>query len=187
MEKQYSIAILPSEPVIALIKSMKEQLAKEVGWFHSKNSVGHITICEFKANDTTLANVKNQLTQLCDTLETVEVHLTEFDSFPNGAFYIALDEISKKKLIPIMKKVHKTLNALSVEKSSNPHLSIARRLAPEKLKKANQLFMTIDLCFLCDSIVLREFDENIKQFFVTDTFNFHNTPNNEAFIQGTLF
>lgn len=187
MEKQYSIAILPSEAIVALIKSMKEQLAKEVGWFHSKNAVGHITICEFKTNDTTLANIKNQLTKLCDTLEAVEVHLSEFDSFPNGAFYIALDEISKKKLIPIMKKVHKTLDALTLEKSNNPHLSIARRLAPEKLKKANQLFTTIDLCFLCESIVLREFDENIKQFFVKDTFKFHNTPNNEAFIQGTLF
>lgn len=187
MEKQYSIAILPSEPIIALIKSMKEQLAKEIGWFHSKNSVGHITICEFKANDTTLANIKNLLIQLCDSLTPVEVRLTKFDSFPNGAFFIALDEISKKKLIPVMKQVHKTLSIISLEKSNNPHLSIARRLAPEKLKKANQLFTTIDLCFLCDSIVLREFDENIKQFFVTDTFIFNSNPKVPAFIQGTLF
>lgn len=66
---------------------MKEQLAKEIDWFNSKNSVGHITICEFMANDATLEIVKNRLLKLCDGLEPVEVNLTELDSFPNGAFF----------------------------------------------------------------------------------------------------
>ncbi|WP_348811050.1 hypothetical protein [Flavobacterium maritimum] len=105
MEKQYSLAIYPPEAVIVLIKSMKEQLATKVGWFHSKNSVGHITICEFKATDA---------------------------------------------------------------------------------KKANHLFTKIELHFVCDSVVLRLFDENIKQFFVTDTFKFKGNPQPEL-IQGTLF
>lgn len=100
MEKTYSIAIIPPEPVIELIKSMKEQLAKEIGSFHGKNSVGHITICEFKANEATLEIVKNRLIKLCDGLEPVEVGLTGFNSFPNGAFFMEPDEISKKKLIP---------------------------------------------------------------------------------------
>jgi 2'-5' RNA ligase len=187
MEKTYSIAMLPSESIIALIKSMKEQLAKEIGWFHSKNSVGHITICEFKANEATLEIIKNRLITFCDTLEPVEVSLTGFNSFPNGAFFMEPDEISKKKLIPIMKQVHKTLSMPSLKKSINPHLSIARGLDSEELKKANQLFTTIDLWFLCESMVLREFDENIKQFFVTDTFKFNNNPKNPTFVQGTLF
>lgn len=88
MEKKYSIAMLPPESIISLIKSMKEQLYKEIGWFNSKNSVGHITICEFKANDATLESVKNRLIKLCDGLEPVEVSLTGFNSFPNGAFFL---------------------------------------------------------------------------------------------------
>jgi 2'-5' RNA ligase len=187
MEKKYAIAILPPESIIALIKSMKEQLDKEIGWFHSKNSVGHITICEFMANEAILEIVKNRLIKLCDGLEPVEVSLTRFNSFPNGAFFMEPDEISKKKLTPIMKQVHKTLSLLSLKKSINPHLSIARGLDSEKLKKANQLFTTIDLCFLCESMVLREFDENRHQFFVTDTFKLNNNPKNPAFVQGTLF
>ncbi len=187
MEKKYSVAVLPPESIISLVKSMKEQLAKEIDWFNSKNSVGHITICEFRANKATLEIVKNRLLKLCDGLEPVEVHLTGFNSFPNGAFFMEPEETSKKKLIPIMKQVHKTLSLLSLKKSINPHLSIARGLNPEELKKANQLFTTIDLCFLCESIVLREFDKNMLQFFVTDTFKFNNNPKNPAFIQGTLF
>lgn len=186
MEKTYSIAIHP-ESIIALIKSIKEQLAKEIGGFPSKNSVGHITICTFKANETTLEIVKNRLIKLCDTLEPVEVNLSGFNSFPNGTFFMEPDEISKKKLIPIMKEVYKTLNMLSLKKSINPHLTIARGLDSEQLKKANQLFTTIDLSFLCESMVLREFDENIKQFFVTDSFKFNNNPKNPEFVQGTLF
>jgi len=173
MEKHYSVVIYPSEAVIALVKSMKEGLAKEVGWFHSKNSVGHITICLFKATDEAIENIKNQLSSVCDTLEPVEVCLNEFGSYPNGAFFISPDEDSKSSLIPIMKRIQESLHDLDMQKSDNPHLSIARRLTPQKLEKAYRLFPLIDVHFLCDSIVLRKFDENIKQFFVTDEFKFN--------------
>jgi hypothetical protein len=186
MEKQYSVAIYPSEAVVALVKSMKEQLAKEIGWFHSRNSVGHITICEFKATDKQIEIIKNQLSRLCDTLEPAEVSLNEFASYPNGAFFMSPNEDSKNRLKLLMKQVHESLRNLNMQKSNDPHLSIARRLTPENLKKANRLFTTIDIHFLCDSIVLRKFDENIKQFFVIHEFKFNNNTQPKL-VQGTLF
>jgi 2'-5' RNA ligase len=186
MEKLYSLVIHPSEDILVLVKSMKEQLATEVGWFNSKNSVGHITICEFKATDIALQTIKNQIRRLCDSLTAVNVHLNEFGSFPNGAFFIAPDDDSKKDLKHIMKRFHKSLQIPNMQKSDNPHLSIARRLSAENLTKANLLFTTIDLHFVCDSVVLRQFDENKKQFFVTDTFEFKDNHQPEL-IQGTLF
>jgi len=186
MENQYSVAIYPSESVIALVKSMKLGLAKEVGWFHSKNSVGHITICEFKANDAEIEIIKNQLSSVCNTLKPVDVCLNEFGSYPNGAFFISPDKDSKNSLKPLMKKVQESLHNLNMQKSDDPHLSIARRLSPEKLEKAKSMFILIDVHFLCNSIVLRKFDENIKQFFVTDEFKFNNNSQ-PALIQGTLF
>ncbi len=186
MEKQYSVAIYPSEAVIALVKSMKEQLAKEVGWFHSRNSVGHITICEFKATDKQIEIIKNQLNRLCDTLEPIEVSLNEFGSYPNGAFFMSPNEDSKNRLKPLMKQVHESLRNLNMQKSNDPHLSIARRLTPENLEKANRLFTTIDIHFLCDCILLRNFDENIKQFFVIHEFKF-NSNAQPKLVQGTLF
>lgn len=173
MEKHYSVVIYPSEAVIALVKSMKEGLAKEVGWFHSKNSVGHITICLFKATDEAIENIKKQLSSVCDTLEPVEVCMNEFGSYPNGAFFISPDQDSKGGLIHIMKRVQESLHNLNMQKSDDPHLSIARRLTPQKLERAKSLFTLIDVHFLCDSIVLRKFDENIKQFAVTDEFKFN--------------
>ena len=73
-----------------------------------------------------------------------------------------------------------------MKKSDNPHLSIARRLSPENLLKASELFTTIDLNFTCDSVILRLFDDDKKQFFVIDTFPFNDNPQDQ-FIQGSLF
>lgn len=186
MEKTYSLVIHPPEPILALVKSMKEQLADEVGWFNSKNSVGHITICEFKATEKQLENIKNRIQKVCDILTAVNVDLNEFGSFPNGAFFIAPDMDSKKIIKHIMKQFNKSLLIPNMLKSDNPHLSIARRLKPENLAKANRMFTTINISFVCDSVVLREFDEQIKQFFVIDTYKFSNNPPIEM-IQGTLF
>jgi 2'-5' RNA ligase len=186
MEKDYSVAIYPSEAIISLVKSMKEQLSKEVGWFHSKNSIGHITICEFKATDKQIEIIKNQMDRLCDTLHPVEVCLNEFGSYPNGAFFISPNKDSKNSLKPIIKRIQESFHIQNMKKSNDPHLSIARRLTPENLERAKTLFSSIDIAFLCESIVLRKFDDTTKQFFVTDTFKFNNNPKPEP-IQGTLF
>jgi hypothetical protein len=66
-----------------------------------------------------------------------------------------------------------------MQKSSDPHISIARRLTPENLGKAKHLFTTINASFLCDSIVLRKFDPTLKQFFITDTFPFSTHKKNK--------
>ncbi|WP_228520838.1 2'-5' RNA ligase family protein [Flavobacterium sp. HJJ] len=165
---------------------MKKQLAGEVGWYNSKNSVGHITICEFKANETAIEIIKKQIGKLCNPLIPVEVHLNEFGTFPNGAFFIAPNNNSKKDLKHIMKHFNKSLQVLDMKKSDNPHLSIARKLSPENLIKANGLFTEVNLHFVCDSVVLRQFDEKVKQFFATHTFKFGSNPTPEV-IQGTLF
>ncbi|HEX9152976.1 MAG TPA: 2'-5' RNA ligase family protein [Flavobacterium sp.] len=176
MEKDYSVAIYPSEAVISLVKSMKERLAKEVGWFHSKNSVAHITICEFKATDATVEIVKNQLDRLCTTLKPVEVTLNAFGTYTNGAFFLSPNAVSKSRLIPIMKRVQESLHVGNIKTNDDPHLSIARRLSPKNLERAKALFKTVDAFFLCDSIVLRKFDATIKQFIVIDTFKFSDHP-----------
>ena len=44
---KYSVVFNPSETVIETVKELKEQLSTKIGWFPSKNSLAHITICEF--------------------------------------------------------------------------------------------------------------------------------------------
>jgi 2'-5' RNA ligase len=166
VQKLYSLVIHPPEGHLILVKSMKEQLAVEVGWYNSKNSVGHITICEFKATDTEIESIKKQIIKLCNSLHPVPVRLNQFGSFPNGAFFIAPNDDSKMDLKHIIKRFNKSLKIQDMKKSDNPHLSIARRLTPENLLKASQLFSAIDLNFVCNSVVLLLFYENKKKFFL---------------------
>lgn len=185
MLTRYSIAIHPSPELIASIKNMKEQLATEIGWFNSKNSVAHITICEFEASDSDLERIKKQLMRISDTVSPVLVRLDSFGTFPNGAFYIAPDSNSKMALQPTMKLYHNALLVKTEHHSDTPHISIARRLSPENGIKASQLFTSIDESFLCNGIVLRKFDDQLKQFRVIDTFEFKGLKPLE--VQGSLF
>ena len=186
MDKHYSVAIYPPENIIAHIKNMKEQLATNIGWFNSKNSVAHITICEFKVMENELEKIKLKLFKIADSFTSFQVHLNHFNAYENGAFFIAPNEDSKLNLKPILKKTQEALQLSNLKKSNDPHISIGRRLTPENLKIASQLFSSIDIDFLCNSIVLREFDPIKKQFFVIGTFAF-NGNNQPELIQGSLF
>ncbi|MFH6998649.1 2'-5' RNA ligase family protein [Flavobacterium sp. FlaQc-57] len=186
MEKHYSVAIYPPQNIIDSVKTMKEQLAAKIGWFNSKNSVAHITICEFKIAEKELEKIKLKLLKICDSFSSFQVHLDHFSSYENGAFFIAPNEDSKINLKPIMKKTQESLQLSNLKKSNDPHISIGRRLSPENLEIASKLFTVINTDFLCNSIVLREFDPIKKQFFVIDHFQFGNNPQPEL-IQGSLF
>lgn len=186
MEKKYSVAIYPSQAVIDSVKTMKDYLKSKIDWYNSCNSVAHITICEFTIDESQIVKYKQKLFKVCDTFESFPVYLDHFGSYEAGAFYIAPNEDSKMKLKPIMKKTQDALQLSNLKKSNDPHLSIGRRLKPENLKIASQLFTTIDIDFLCHEIVLRELDPVKKQFFVIDTFSFNGNVKPEL-VQGSLF
>jgi len=187
MEKKYSVAIYPSHEVINSVKTMKDYLKGKIDWYNSCNSIAHITICEFTIDDIQIDRCKQKLFKVCDTFTPFPVYLDHFGAYENnGAFFIAPNENSKEKLKSILKKTQETLKPLNLKKSDDPHMSIARRLTPENLKIASQLFTTIEIDFLCCEIVLRELDPIKKQFFVIDTIPFGSNPQPEL-IQGSLF
>lgn len=186
MEKKYSVAIYPSQEVIDAVKTMKDYLKSKIDWYNSCNSVAHITICEFSIDETQIEKYKQKLFKICDTFTPCQAKLDHFGSYVNGAFFIAPNEYSANHLKPIMKKTQEALKPLKLKKSDDPHMSIGRKLIPENLKIASQLFTTINIDFLCCEIVLREFDPIKKQFFVIDTFSFNGNSQPEL-IQGSLF
>lgn len=187
MEKKYSVAIYPSLAVIDSVKTMKDYLKSKIEWYNSCNSTAHITICEFTIDDFEINKYKQKIAKICDTFTPFQVRLDHFGSYDKaGAFYIAPNDESKNNLKPIMKKIQETLKSLKLKKSDDPHMSIGRKLTPENLKIASQLFTTIDIDFSCKEIVLRELDPIKKQFFVIDTFSFNENSQPE-FIQGSLF
>ena len=120
MLHRYSIAIHPTPELIANIKMMKEKLAEEIGWFHSKNAIAHITICEFEATESDLIRIKKQIERICNSIFPVSVRLNSFGTFQNGAFFINPDTDSKAALQPIMKLFHNALVVKTFHHSEAP-------------------------------------------------------------------
>ena len=139
------------------------------------------------ASENEIEIIKKQLNTICESLKPVDVRLNSFDNYPNGAFFIAPDAVSKIDLKEIMKHVNQSFRTKTLLKNNEPHLSIARKLSPEYIATSYGLFSKpIELNFVCDNIALRLFNPEIKQFEIIAHFEFKNNPKS-TFIQGTLF
>ena len=87
---KYSVVFHPSETVIEAVKELKEQLSAKIGWFPSKNSLAHVTICEFDCELTTYENIKSRIANYCSYQNPFEVTFNTFGNYSNGAFFIAV-------------------------------------------------------------------------------------------------
>lgn len=144
---------MPPEAIIQEIKVMKLQFAEAIGWFHSKNSLVHSTICEFEIDGNESAQIAVQITQACTYLKSQVVIFDHFDYFEkNGAYFIAPNTESEEFLKTAMKIINKKITPKGKVTSSLPHLTIARRLSTENQAIAKKLFQEIDLSFLCKSV-----------------------------------
>ncbi|MDK2772324.1 MAG: 2'-5' RNA ligase family protein [Flavobacterium sp.] len=185
--KTYSIVIQPSDSVIAEVKQMKELLASKIGWYNSKNSLAHITVNEFEGNEKELENIKTKLIEISKYFKPQEVQFTNFDTFPNGAFFLAPNEEAKQYLKQIMTSVHQKFPYPVKIKSNEPHISIGRRIQPEKIEIAKSLFSkNTTISFTCNKLALRVFNDDRKQFDSIETFPFLAKESQEL-IQGSLF
>ena len=155
MVNRYSLMISLPDDIIELVRQMKLDLVEEIGWFHSKNSLAHITINEFKAKARVLVSIVEKITTICEHIQPITVRFNEFGSFPNGAFYIAPDLTSTENLMQIFKTIHHSFTFETVFTNHEPHISVTRRLKPRKLAKAFQFFDAgIELNFIYDSLSL---------------------------------
>lgn len=175
MISKYSVVFIPPSNIVSEIKNMKLKLADQIGWFNSKNSAAHITICEFQASEKELTKVVHDLELTCKYLQSKEVALDHFDSYESsGAFFIAPNAPSNAYFSELMKAINQNIKIKGKYSSSSPHLSIARKLDPEKTMVAHQLFREVLLVFNCESVYLRRFDPNKKQYEVLSAFQFKN-------------
>ena len=169
---KYSVVFHPSETVIEAVKELKEQLSAKIGWFPSKNSLAHVTICEFEYDLATYENIKVRIANYCRYQNPFEVRFNAFGNYTNGAFYISPDTESKTKMAEIMKGIPKQIQFPVNHKSSEPHISIGRKLTEDQLKIAYSLFDSVDLNFNCEGITIRIFNPERKQYDVLETIPF---------------
>ncbi|UGS22904.1 2'-5' RNA ligase family protein [Flavobacterium channae] len=169
---KYSIVFHPSDAVIETVKELKQQLSDKIGWFPSKNSLAHITICEFDYDSDSYMKIAERLSNFAQYKKPFDVTFNSFNNYTNGAFFIAPEQESKLLLAEIMKEIPKIIQFPVTHKSSNPHISIGRQLKPEQLKTAYNLVSTIQLQFVCSGITIRKFNTERKQYDILETIPF---------------
>ncbi len=160
---QYSLVIFPTPEQSILVKSYKQLLKNEIGWFGSANAAAHITVINFD-DDLSLNLHLEQIKDFCKTVVSQNVTLNAWDSFGERTFFIAPDETSQQYLDNLIINLHQYIGFKV--KTAHAHLSIARGLDAEKMKTAYQLFsnIKINLQFSCDAIYMRKFNDQTKQY-----------------------
>jgi hypothetical protein len=159
----YSLVVFPNSGQSTLIKSYKQLLYNHIGWFGSANAAAHITIINFE-NELSLQLYLDRIREFCKTVVSQKVTLNAWDSFDEHTFFIAPDETSQLYLDNLIINLHHFIGFKV--KTTHAHLSIARKLNAEKMKKAHELFSNtqINLQFNCDSFHLRRFNDQTKQY-----------------------
>ena len=159
----FSLVIFPNSEQSTLIKSYKQSLKNHIGWFGSANAAAHITIINFE-NELSLQLHLDNIREFCKTVVPQKVTLNAWDSFGEKTFFISPDQNSQKYLNNLIIELHSYLGFKI--KNAHAHLSIARGLDTNKMKKAYELFRNtqINLQFNCDSFYLRRFNEQTKQY-----------------------
>ena len=189
MKEKYSAAICPPEHIVDAVAALKERLAGDIGWFTSKNAKAHITINTFEIQrQDEIEAVKRYLKEWVQYECSGSLVFSSFATYPNGAFFITPNAPSKV----FLQKMFRRCNIgfpLPAIKSSDPHMSIARRLNQDQLGVAYELFASSEnLHFVCDRISLRKFDSNKKQYIIESEYLFkeeNNLP--DAKLQLSLF
>jgi len=155
--------IFPTIEQQFLIKSIKKSLKDNIDWFGSVNSDAHITIINLE-NELTLGLYINQIKDFCKTIIPQKVRFNSFSSFAHHTFFISPDEKSQLYLNNIIIDIHKSIG-FDI-KNAHAHMTIARGLNVERMKKANEQFRAteINFEFICDSIHVRKFNEKTNQY-----------------------
>lgn len=157
---QYSLVILPTPEQSEFVKSYKQLLKNEIGWFGSANSRAHITIIQFD-NEMLLTLYIKQIREFCKTIVPQSITLNTWGHFVNPyTFFIAPDKSSQQYLDKLIIDLHRYLGFKI--NTTHAHMSIARKLDTEKIRKAydySEILKLISnlvvILFICGSLTTK--------------------------------
>lgn len=121
---QYTTVILPPQHIIESVAQLKQGLHDTIGWYHSCNSLAHITINLFVSSEKAFQIREDYIKHFASQLLPFSIGFDHTGIFSNGAFVILPDEVSRIRLSSMMKDFHNGVPGNVFGKSLNPHISI---------------------------------------------------------------
>ncbi|NNT72150.1 hypothetical protein HKT18_07995 [Flavobacterium sp. IMCC34852] len=160
---QFSLVVFPTAEQSDLVKSYKQFLKNEIGWFGSANAAAHITVINFD-DEFSLQLHLEQIRDFCKTVVSQNVTLNAWNSFGERTFFIAPEKKSQQYLDNLINDLHHFIGYKN--NTAHAHLSIARGLDAGKMETAYKLFQNteVNFQFNCDAIYIRKFNDKTKQY-----------------------
>lgn len=160
---KYSLVIFPTLEQMNKVKSFKKSLKAEIGSFGSSNSEAHITIINLES-ELAFGLYINLIKDFCKTIIPQKVKFTSFSFFHHHTFFISPDGTSLIYLNSIITKLHQYIGF--EVKNVHAHMTIARGLDVERMKKAQNQFIDteINFEFICDCLYIRRFNQKKQQY-----------------------
>ncbi|MBC6112141.1 hypothetical protein ACFOG5_07250 [Pedobacter fastidiosus] len=176
-KEQYSIVVYPHKEIIGKVKAIKDVLADKVGCYASRNSEAHITIVEFEANPNEFVFYKLYVLDFCYSQKAQNVSFNNLVTSNGTKAIVLLPSIgSKLYMRDLLRNFRIGLKSMDVVNGSGAHISIGRKLTPNQIKDANNIFEEISLDFVCEKIAVRKFNPLRRQFEVIYQFYFLGNP-----------
>lgn len=159
---EYSLVAFPALPHIELVKYWKRILKDKIDWFASCDSKAHVSIMEFQ-DATKLEHYRRCIRTYCKTVVPTEVTFNKF-TFGNGTFFIQPDRFSNDCINKVIRELHIAIDKNGQKPSA--HMSIARKLSPDKMQITSEMFktVTVNFSFLFDALHLRKFSAETGQY-----------------------
>lgn len=169
----FSIIFYPKDQTLNAVKNLKSNLTSQINDYASQNSLAHITIAGFEANESQLLGVSEYLTKFVKNEVAFTALFNQFScsTFSKGAVFLPSGNY-KSRIHTITKKVRKMISITKMSVISNPHVSIGRELSEEQLNVAHEMFNDESFEFECCQIALREFNTERGQYDIKETFTF---------------
>ena len=159
---EYSLVIRPPDPVIELVGNLKKRLREHIGWFGSAHAQAHLTIFNFDANADELLIWQENIGKFCQSMVAQEVAFDHFDAFAPRTFFVSPDD---RSMLYLNNVITSFARFIGEKPQAHAHISIARSLREGQLEQVQSLLNEpIHFTFLCNSLTLRRFNAEVKQY-----------------------
>ena len=166
-DNEYSVAICLPPEAEQIVAGLKDRLAQEIGWYPSRDSRAHITICHFFADGAQLERWKAYVATFCSNQKPFEIVLDHVAQFrDSNTIYLALDKSSQQLTAAMMKAFNKGAKFQDKKTTSRPHVTIGRSIQKDKMERAQALFRneSFDIRFVSKEICIRKLNHDKGQY-----------------------
>ncbi|HNP23685.1 MAG TPA: 2'-5' RNA ligase family protein [Panacibacter sp.] len=135
----YLLVLSPHEELWNQVKAIKEKFATDYNCGTARSGLPHITLATFRQQQVFETRITQRLRNIARNLSAFKVELKDFGSFPSHTIYINI--VSKVQIMDAVKalrapqKLMKPDNDHKPYFSTEPHLTIARKLQPWQYEK----------------------------------------------------